>query len=181
MSPRSGGAPEPAPEFVRRVDVEALADGASRTIDLAATAEERALLARRFGLLALDRFEAKVTLRRSGRVVRADIAIAADVVQQCVVTLEPIGATVAEHLVVTFQPQSSRAVVEVDVDVDVDDDDPPEPLVGHAAELGEPAAEALGLVLDPYPRKPDVAFEGWSDSGDEGPEGPFAALARLKP
>jgi len=169
------------PEFIRRVDVKVLADGASRTVEMTATAAERALLARRFTLLALDRLEARATLTRLDRAVRAEIDIAADVVQQCVVTLEPVAATVVDRVVVTFQPKSSSPIVEADVNVVVDGDDPPEPQIGRTVDLGEPVAEALGLALDPYPRKGDAAFEGWSDGEGPAPGGPFAGLARLKP
>ena len=175
--PSRTGTP-PKGEFVRHVDMEELADGASRDVALTATADERARLARRFGLLGLDRFEARATLSRQGAAVRAAIDIEADVVQACVVTLEPIAATVSDSVVVTFRPMTPGDATEVDIDVR--DEDPPEPLVGHAVDLGEPAAEALGLALDPYPRKPDAAFGGWSDAEAPAREGPFTVLSRLK-
>lgn len=148
------------------------------SVSLSATADERAALARRFGLLELSRFDVEAKLRRAGETVRADIALSADVVQACVVTLEPVPATVEDRFVATFDPNATDD--DREVDVSLLGDDPPEPMRDGAVELGEPASEALGLALDPYPRKPDAAFAGWSDEGHAGSTGPFATLGRLR-
>ena len=66
------------------------------------------------------------------------------------------------------------------------DSDPPEPVEDGHIDLGAVAAEFLALGLDPYPRKPGIAFSGdglvaeQDEAPEEKPDNPFAALARLK-
>ena len=62
----------------------------------------------------------------------------------------------------------------------------PEPAPDGWIDLGELAAEQLGLALDPYPRKPDAAVPAeWKAEpaaepvADERPN-PFAVLEKLK-
>ena len=51
-------------------------------------------------------------------------------------------------------------------------------------DLGVVAYETLATSLDPYPRKPDAAFD-WADDENAGEEasepGPFDVLRTLKP
>jgi hypothetical protein len=56
--------------------------------------------------------------------------------------------------------------------------DAPQPLTGGVVDLGALATEFLILAIDPYPRKADAVFAGFS--AGEGPASPFAALAALK-
>ena len=56
--------------------------------------------------------------------------------------------------------------------------DPPEPIENGRIDLGAVTAEFLALGLDPYPRKPGVAFE--SGPGRDPADSPFAALAKMK-
>ena len=168
----------PMSEFLRLVPVDELQDGAATTVSLSATGEERAALARRFGLMVLTRFDVEAVLRKVGETVRAEIALSADVVQACVVTLEPVSATIEDNLIATFDPRVAEAEREVEVSIAAED--PPEPMRDGAIELGEVASEALGLALDPYPRKPDANFEGWSDRDETVAGGPFATLARFR-
>ncbi|HEX7969363.1 MAG TPA: DUF177 domain-containing protein, partial [Stellaceae bacterium] len=77
------------PEFSRPVDVTRLPQGEA-VYDIAAVPAECAALARRLGLLAIDRLEARVRLSRlAGGFLRLSAELSADVTQACVVTLEP--------------------------------------------------------------------------------------------
>ena len=58
-----------APEFNRPVPLDTLGEQ-PRELAVSATAEERAALARRFGLLGLDRLEANLAIARNGDEVR---------------------------------------------------------------------------------------------------------------
>jgi hypothetical protein len=40
--------------------------------------------------------------------------------------------------------------------------------------------ETLALAIDPYPRRPGESLEALGMGGDGAPEGPFAALGKLK-
>ncbi len=174
----------PAPEFSRAIPVESLEDGET-VIDIEADADERAALARRFGLLAVDSLTAKVGLTPVdvGR-VRVHGALAAEVTQACVVTLEPVTTRVEasfERLYGADAPEEAGGLI-----TDADTGESPEPFAHGAVDVGEAVAEQLALELDPFPRAPEVAFDGFSSGfksvGDDdiGNAGPFAVLARLK-
>jgi uncharacterized metal-binding protein YceD (DUF177 family) len=162
------------PEFSRIVDLARLP--AHETIE--ASAEERAALARRLGLPRLDRLVAEVRLARlADEAVRLEARLEAEVVQECVVTLEPVPARLAEDFVIVYAAHvDEAAVVEVADDaVDV------EPLEGGSLDIGEAVAQQLALTLDPYPHAPGAALPDAALTGDDAAPHPFAALARLKP
>ena len=163
-----GAAPEPAPELPRPVAVGDL-DRAPRRVAIAATAEERAALARRLDLEAVEALSAALTLRRVAGPgvarVRVEGSLDAAVVQRCVVSMEPVPATCAARFVALFAP---RALVEATPedpaghDLGVlgadDDTDPVEPYDGDVIDLGELVAQHLSLALDPFPRAPGAAL-----------------------
>ena len=128
---------------------------------LSATPEERVALAERLDLVALNRLEATVRLRRlsKGRGAELDGTLSADVVQSCVVTLEPVPAVVTDRFRVRYVPDmdiaGQRPGGEIDVGYDEDD---AEPLEGGAVDMGETVAQHLSLALDPYPRSPGAAL-----------------------
>ena len=172
-----------APPFSRRVRVDALpADGLTQTIE--ANPDERAALAALNRLPAIARLSASFTLRRSGRGgARATGEVHAEVTQLCVVSLEPFVATVDEPIDVRFAPaeaaEAARRMKEDDAAlVVVGGEDPPDPIVDGRIDLGAVAAEFFALCLDPYPRKPGVAFA--APAPPDGEPSPFAALAKLK-
>ncbi len=113
--------------------------------------------------------------------IRLTGQLLADVVQTCVVSLEPV----AGHIDVAFERKYLPPDLlgpnkdETDVHVDPIAEDPPEPL-GHEIDLGEVLVEELSLNLDPYPRKAGSALDS-TLSGEAGVrESPFAALAKLR-
>jgi uncharacterized metal-binding protein YceD (DUF177 family) len=175
----------PAPEFSRVVPVKSLADGET-VIDIEADADERAALARRFGLLALDSLTAKVGLTPvDAGLVRVHGALAAKVTQACVVTLKSVTTRVEgsfERLYGADTPEEEAGLI---TDTDTEES-PPEPFTDGAVDVGEAVAEQLALELDPFPRAPGAAFDGFSSGSksaggdDTGDGGSFAVLARLK-
>lgn len=165
-------------EFSRRFALADLGDEGA-VLEVAAEADERAALARRFGLLALDSLAA--TVRVGGAMVRVRASYVADAVQSCIVTLEPVAARIEDSVEVLFAPP--RPTAEGEVTVDALDDDNADPLTGDTIDVGEVVAAHLGLALDPYPRRPGVVFGGvQSEPEDEGSgASPFAALQDLVP
>ena len=110
-------------------------------------------------------------LTREGRdIVRARGVLRARVTQTCVVSLDDFDAPVEEMFQVRFVPLGQASD---DIDPDSDDEIPFE---GNQIDLGEAAAEQLGLALDPYPRMPGVEMPTAEDDPDAHP---FAALRRL--
>ena len=122
-------------EFSRVVSVESL-DGTGRALEFEACGEELEAVRRRLGLDGLSSLRAKARLLRTGRDrVRVDIDFRADVLQSCVVTLEPVSSRVSETAVVYFQRDLEHGD-EPDV-LDPDAPDPPEPLVEGRIDVGE--------------------------------------------
>ena len=145
--------------FSRLVRVDALPkDGQSQIIE--ANAAERAALARLNDLPAIASLKASLRLTRAGRgAVRVRGEVSAEVTQTCVVTLEPIEASVREEIDVRFaEPARERVAGTLNVAdkselLDLSGEDPPDPIDNGRIDLGALAAEFLALGLDPYPRK----------------------------
>jgi uncharacterized metal-binding protein YceD (DUF177 family) len=167
------------PEFSRPVRVDTIGTSA-RAIQIQAGAEERAALARRFSLTALERLEAQVEIQRANQDILATGRLSAQLVQSCVASAAPLPAAVAEAFTIIFRPEPAAAAPEEEVELgeaelDVMFYD------GAIIDLGEAVAQTLALHVDPYPRAPD-ADAALKEAGvvDEGIAGPFGALAALK-
>jgi uncharacterized metal-binding protein YceD (DUF177 family) len=176
----------PRPEFSRPFTVARLsADG--EPFQFEANDDERAALARRFELVAVTSLKAEGRIAASdhGRRARVEGRLHAEVVQSCVVTLEPVPATVEDRFVRTYT--SSPVDAELETVVDLDSDDPPDPILGGIVDVGEAIAEALGLALDPYPRAPgaELVLSAGEDepnitkTAENAGESPFKVLKGL--
>jgi uncharacterized metal-binding protein YceD (DUF177 family) len=167
------------PEFSRPVRVDTL--GAEpRTQAIEAEADERAALARRFGLLDIAHLAAEIVLVRKGEDVTATGRIEAAVTQSCVASAAPVEAAVDEPFELLFRPAPSLGRPDEEVELSPSELD----VVfyhGAAIDLGEAVAETMALSLDPYPRAPE-ADETLKAAGVKSEEeaGPFAALAALR-
>lgn len=210
MSEHSGDAIQEA-EFSRIIRVDHLVENQGdqggapgESFSFAAGDDERKALAKRFDLLSLDSLEADVVATRfvsEGRKhkavsgVRLRVKFSADVIQSCVVTLEPVAAHIAQGFEVDYLPEGAEQLntefldgeaVEIgdgEVIVDVDEIDPPEVLRGDEIDVGEVIAENLSLALDPYPRAVGAEVEAdQAGAGDEeiSADNPFAVLKELK-
>lgn len=175
-------AARPEPEFSRLVAIDSLADE-ELSRDIEAEPAERAALAERFGLLSLDKLTAAVRLKRArDGDIRVQGEFTADVVQTCVVTLEPVPSRVTDAFSVTFSPAAELGEA-AELDLSPWAEDLPEPLEGDVIDIGETVAQFLAVALDPYPRRPGVAFQPVDYPGlspERADSGPFAALAMLR-
>lgn len=169
------------PELSRIVRLDTL--GAQpRAMTVIAAPDERAALARRFGLVALDRLEAELTLRREGDEVAARGTLRAAAVQACVASGAPVPAELALPFDILFRPQPAAPSGEEEIELGESEMD-----VAFydrtGIDVGEATAQTLLLNLDPYPRAPgaEAALKaaGVKSEGEE-EKGPFAALAGLK-
>ena len=165
------------PEFSRPERLDTIGDR-ERRVTIEASDAERAALAKRFDLIAIDRLTADLTFRReaAGIVVRGRVA--ADVVQACVVTEAPVPAAIDEPVALRFVAQTGSAPDEIELS---EDDCDTVPIEGSAIDLGEAAAETMALALDPFPRAPD-AEAALREAGvlSEEEARPTGALAGLK-
>jgi uncharacterized metal-binding protein YceD (DUF177 family) len=167
-------------EFSRPVRIDALGEP-PRPMTIAAEPGERAALAARFGLVALDRLEAELTLSRTGEEVTARGTLQAAVVQACVASGAPVPATLAAPFDILFRPQ---VAADADEEIELSESEMDVVFYDQAAiDVGEAVAETLALSLDPWPRSPDAEAilreAGVKREGEE-EKGPFAALASLK-
>jgi uncharacterized metal-binding protein YceD (DUF177 family) len=166
------------PEFSRPIQIDHVGP-AWQSQRLEATEAERTALAQRFGILALPALAAEVRLRRirAGRYIEADLHFTAEVVQSCVVTLEPVAAAIDDRARELYGPIGGSAKPADEVLVDPDS---PEPIEGASLDLGEAVAQHLALAIDPYPRAPGAAGPAPEAGGPAERPSPFQGLAALK-
>ncbi len=174
------------PGLYRPVFVEGMSKG-GRRLHVVAEPKERDALAGQLGLLRLDRLEAdiQVTPAEKWHFFRVTASLEADVVQTCVVTLEPVASTVKATLERYYSTdiagESEDLTAAGVVDLEHDEADPPDPIFDQTIDVGAAVVEQLALEIDPFPRAAGANFEGYSSHPEiEGPANPFAALAKVK-
>ena len=164
-----------APEFSRPIRLVRIRKGPLRQ-EIVADSGERATLARRLDLVALDRLSAVVELaRQSDGTVLLTAAFSADFVQSCVVTGDPVAGTVSDNLMLRY------GSAEQEPETSAEENEPAfEPLSGDVIDIGEAVAQELALALPPFPRIPGVSVESelGADAEPAREPGPFADLAR---
>jgi uncharacterized metal-binding protein YceD (DUF177 family) len=175
-------------EIERIVDLDRLGNGAA--FEIVASDGERAALAKRFGFLGLPAFSARVTVdRRLGGQIVVEGRLRGQIVQACVLTLDPVTQDLDDAFRIVFKkdltderdPESGEAVLSAQADA-------PEPLSGNMLDVGEIVAEQLSLAADPYPRRSGAKLEDVlprpRGGGRKGPteqrRHPFAGLAALR-
>jgi hypothetical protein len=178
-------------EFSRRLVVEPW-PGESVAVDVSADAAERRSLAERFDLLELRALRGHGRLERHGGVLILRGWLEANVVQACVVSLEPVPARIRQPVERRYRLGGTGATAQARFEphgtVVLDDDEAEvEPVLGREIDLGEAFAEELGLALDPYPRACEApALESGalgphvSVGAEDRPSRPFAALRQLQ-
>ena len=141
--------------------------------EIAATDAERAALAQRFNLAAIDSLTATVELARRGKeLVLLQAAFDAAFVQECVVTLDPVPGTVSERFSLLYgPPEAEESAPGIDEDVAF------EPLNADLIDIGEAVAQEFSLALPAFPHSAEASVEAEQPARAE--ESPFAALSRL--
>ena len=179
--------PEPLSEFSRPMPRERLG-GQVIVEEIAATPQELAALARRFGLLGLDLLNATLRIEPAeGReAIRLDGHLSAEVSQACVVTLEPVASRIEEDFILLYSLAPGPGPAATEVVVDPEAEEPPELLGPSGLDLGEAVAQQLAVALNPFPRAPGAVFPepaeatGTAESAETGRRGAFAVLEALK-
>lgn len=188
----------PPPELSRIVIADKVTTNGMYEV-VTATDAECAALARRFDIVSVTGLRAKMRLRRiRGEFIKVTGELSANVVQSCVVTLDPVPAAVQSDFSALYAPD--HLIPKEDEGDETDhfqflgaDEDFPEPMPAGRIDIGELVAQNLSLALEPYPRKDGVEFTPILE--DVGPDtlsltedmpveaprqNPFAALSRLK-
>jgi hypothetical protein len=130
-----------------------------------ADAAQRQALAAAHGLVSVERYRADLVVapwKRHG--VRVAGRVEADITQECVVTLEPLAAHIAEDVEGLFLPDDSRLgrlgfEEGGEVVLAAEGPDSPETFHGDTIDAGALAEQFFGLAIDPYPRKPGAFLE----------------------
>jgi uncharacterized metal-binding protein YceD (DUF177 family) len=172
------GSRNEGPELTRVVKARLLPASA---VLIEADAREREALAERFGIVAVDRLEARVELEYCAKGVRAEGALSAEITQNCAVSGESFAVRIEEPVVLRFIEEGTARLTpsedeDVDFDLTADDCDEIE-YAGDSFDLGEAVAQTLGLAIDPYAEGPgaDAARRkaGITQEGEQ--DGPLAA------
>lgn len=164
-----------------------------RTTVLQPKPDVLAALADELGVETVNELDAKITVKRWQRDgIRLTGPLMADLVQACVVTLEPVPERIETQIDAVFVPDTSKlAKPKVGGDaqeliIDAEGPDAPEVFEPPELDVGAVVHEFLALSLDPYPRAPDApeqvlakTADADADEQDDAPH-PFAALAQLK-
>jgi len=103
------------------------------------------------------------------------------IVQSCIVTGEPVREHIDEIVDERFGPPGETPDT---VDLSLGEDEPPEPIIDNMIDLGEIAAQYLGIAINPFPKAPGAEipqrFRGEAGDGQQARRNPFEALAALK-
>ena len=164
--------------FAHRLRLDRVRDG--ERLDLNADEAERGAIARRLGLVGLDRLEAHVGISRNGAIIRAEGRLVARVDQSCVVTGDPVTSHVDQRVDLVFMPEPEEKAPDEEIELGPEDCD----VVfydGGSIDLGAAIADTLALSLNPYPRSAG-AEAALKEAGvlSEEQASPFAVLAALK-
>ncbi len=151
--------------------------------DIVAGPDELKRLAEWSGVDAVLRLGGHIKIHPQSRTTYVlETEFEADIVQSCVVTLEPVQAHIARNFMRTLHvspnlhryddkggPVPSAAV----------DEDAPDEIESLRCDLAGPLREEFALAIDPYPRAAGVEFDppGDHDAADS----PFAVLEKLRP
>lgn len=180
------------------IDVDKVPTAAPKSFHIEASEDERADLARRFGIVSVERAAADITLQRvRGGSIHALGTLYADVTQSCVVSLAPVVQNIenefegwfgGDDAAVSFaRAKSEREAKKSGVETEIlEESVDPEPIVNGKIDIGELTAQNISLALDPYPHAQGVAYEIGVDSIEDEPKGgnlrknPFEALKDWK-
>jgi hypothetical protein len=152
--------------------------------DIEADQAAREAMAQAAGLREISVAHASFDLApKSGGQVHVTGRVQARIGQTCVVTLEPIESAIDEPVDLVFAPAEqipSLVHLTDDVPDGEAESDPPEPIENGTIDLGRLATDVLYLAIDPYPRKPDAAFELPLVAAADPEDHPFAVLRALR-
>jgi hypothetical protein len=178
--------PSGLPVMPRPFEVNDIRDDGGTFVTVEATVEERAALARAYDLHDVETLTARFNLVRRGKTIGVTGRVKAHITQVCVVTVEPFPSDVDETVDLTYAPEAQVAeawerIAKAEASgTNAPVEDPPDMISDGRIDLGLLTAETLSLSLDPYPKKPGVAFEAPEEPVADPDESPFSLLARLK-
>lgn len=170
----------PPPELTRLIKVRPLP---ADPVVIEASEAERAALAQRFSLGAVEHLRAEVALDQKPRAIRATGRLQAAILQPCAISGEDFPVQINEAIDLRFVDSNARAPsADEEIELEADDCDEIE-YAGDMFDLGEAVAQTLGLAIDPYAEGPnaDAARKAAGIVREDELLGPMAAaLSALK-
>lgn len=198
QTPQTPAAALEPPPFSRALTVEELLRRPDEPFVVEPDPQELEGLAKLLRIPAVRSLRGAFRVARQGPFVHVTGQVRGRVSQTCVVTLEDFETDIVEDVDVRFAPeprkapeprpgarmsrkraeaqQAAKAAPPPNFEEE-GDEDPPDMIVDGRIDLGALAGEFLALGLDPYPRKPDAAFD--LGEPEPGRDSPFAALSGL--
>ena len=140
-------------------------------LNIEASEEERADLARRFDVVSIEKATATLEISNAGgHVIHVQGKFNCDITQNCVVTLDPVETKLSEPVegwfadkdtAVSFaNAKKEREVAKTHAEVEIlDESEDPEPVVEGRIDLGELVAQHMSLAIPAYPHKEGVEYE----------------------
>ena len=150
-------------------------------LSVTANAAERAALAERFDIRAIESLSADIAFDTDGDDIHATGRLTADMIQTCAVSGDDFPTRIDEPLDLRFVPAGSIETSDEEIELALGDADEIE-FDGDSFDLGEALAQSLGLAIDPYAEGPnaDAARKEAGIIDDSAPRGQLAdALAKL--
>lgn len=151
--------------------------------DLTPTPEERRAVAQALGIIGIKKLRFTGELSPMGRTDwNLTAKLGATVVQECVVTLDPVTTRIDESVTRTYMAELPEIEAS---EVEMPEDDTIDPLPA-SVDLAEIMIEALALTLPAYPRSPDadlgaiIYTEPGSQPMTDDDAKPFAGLGSLR-
>ena len=149
-------------------------DDEPRHEEIEVDADDRARIAKVYGIEDIALMRGNLDVIRSGTLVRVAGLLEADLGRICVVSLEPMREVISDHFAVEYTtepPPPLEGEREADLDA-------PEPIEGETLDLGQVLLEQLVLSMDPHPRRDDAVAP--EDVGRPLETSPFDVLKGLK-
>lgn len=103
----------------------------------------------------------------------------ADVLQACVVSLEPVWSHIEARFEVEFQPEADVAAL--DIDPEDFETEVPEPIGAEGADIGDVIGQFFALEIPLYPKHPNAEMDPkFATEMAENLTSPFAILRNLE-
>ena len=154
-----------------------------RDVHVAPGDEERAAIAEQIGVTSVDRLDVTLHAVKFRGGIRVTGRLTGLIVQQSVITFEPVTQEIGEPIDRVFLPGSDKdfaGPANAEIFVDLEGEDVPDHFEGNEADLSALIIETLALAIDQYPRLPGESLGELRDDGDTESDLPFAGLKILK-
>ncbi len=158
------------PEWSRKVEAATVED-TPLSLRIEATAQERKDVARRLKVSEISQLNADITLKREegSHIIHVEGTLQAEVVQPCVVTLEPVVSLIQEpveswysdeeQIVSLTRVRREKVGKMVDSEMEImDEKDDPDPVVEGHIDVGELVTQFLSLAINPYPQAEGAVY-----------------------